>query len=140
MPFQSYSVQPRPQPSELTVHLSGTSVSQRCMAATVSGERRRVPSSATPFARWRRARRTTSEALAMTRPYGPAERGIMSQAGAGSGICPGSPRCPMAARKARASSGRVMVCVAPSGARRRVFRASSQVWPVRTSTMRPSTL
>lgn len=75
----------------------------------------------------------------MTLPYGPAERGIRSQAGAGSGSAPGSPRWLIATRKRSASSGSVIERSSPSGVKSMSFSAWSQVLPVSTSMTRPST-
>ena len=46
----------------------------------------------------------------------------------------------MAWAKTMASSGSVPVWVSPSGAKSFSFMASSHVWPVLTSMIRPSTL
>ncbi len=81
-----------------------------------------------------------SPAEVMTRAAGPTERGMRSQAGAGSGSAPGSPRWLIAAGKRSASSGSVIERSMPSGVNSRSLSAWSQVRPVRTSMRRPSTM
>ena len=70
-------------------------------------------------------------------PAGPTERG-RPQTGAVSGSSPPL-RWPIAWPKTIASSGRVVVWVRPRGLKSRSFIASSQVCPVTTSMIRPST-